>query len=79
LTNVLKHSSASEVELSLKENENVFIISIRDNGIGFEDYKVGENSFGLNNMKARAESIGFKIRINSTPAIGTEITLEIPK
>ena len=51
-------------------------MEITDNGKGFDEQQI-KNGNGLNNMRERAASIGAKIRIVSTTASGTRISLDM--
>ena len=82
LTNILKHSQASEATVMLRnetENEKKGLyIFITDDGKGFEMNKnimlaTGQKHFGLSGMKRRAALIGAKIIINSAKGDGTQI------
>ncbi len=84
LANVVKHSGASRVEVEIEFREKVVRFLIRDNGGGFNYEPVqtvqGAPSykFGLRNMLERAQLLQGKLRVNSAPGRGTEITLEVP-
>jgi PAS domain S-box-containing protein len=80
LTNVAKHSHATKVTITLKEQDGKITITIADNGIGF-DPLVGHKpletkGLGLISMKERAESINGKLSVKSSPGKGTRITIE---
>lgn len=73
LHNVLKHSRATRVEISISRREKSFQFCIHDNGVGFEpSQKFAGN--GLTNMKRRAEEIGGRIEIESVPGGGATVT-----
>ncbi len=79
LTNILKHSGATKVCVSLRKNGDVVNLQIEDNGIGFET----ENSFkpksglGLTGIAERAKMLNAQYKISSTPNSGTTISLQI--
>jgi PAS domain S-box-containing protein len=73
LNNILKHAHATEVRVKLGKDNGYIILSIWDNGRGFEQSQVPANHFGLKIMQERATSIGASLIINSTS--GTEIIL----
>lgn len=81
LNNVFKHSHATKVEVSIKEQPGQILILIRDNGIGFNLSglnKKPKSGFGLVDMKERADLIGANIQYLTNPSgVGTafEITL----
>ncbi|TCI85513.1 sensor histidine kinase [Tenacibaculum sp. M341] len=74
MTNVLKHSKASKVELDFHFDKNEVIISLKDNGIGFSEKEINRIN-GINNMKDRAKSIEQQLTINSSEK-GTLVTFE---
>ncbi len=78
VTNALRHSSASLIEVELKMDEKLLILNIKDNGCGFS--KSDENevlNFGLAGMKERADLAGGKLEIFSSHENGTEICCKI--
>jgi len=77
LHNIVKHSSASEVQVRVDFLQNQMIISVRDNGKGFSiDQSPGYGN-GLNNMQKRIENIGGTFKIDSEPGQGTGITITV--
>lgn len=74
--NVMKHSKAKNLWVSVK-NQNSFIhICIQDDGMGF--YKVsGDNHFGLQFMRERVTLLSGNIDMTSNER-GTSITIDIP-
>jgi signal transduction histidine kinase len=75
LHNVVKHSGAKKVQISLMMNENGFRIRIKDDGRGFDPVKLEFPGNGLVNMKKRMNDIGGEIMIRSIVGEGTEIEL----
>jgi signal transduction histidine kinase len=81
LNNVVKHAQATALKLSAELSESMLLISIQDNGIGFEkDVKSPvSRSLGLRTMSERMASIGGKVSIASSHSSGTTITLRVPR
>ncbi len=77
LTNVRKHSGATEVAISLHVNETCATLRVTDNGAGF-DPTVAADGFGLRSMKSRAAQIGGKLTVHSG-SDGTTVELEVPR
>jgi signal transduction histidine kinase len=80
LTNCGKHAKASEVCIVLGNNDGSrCVMSITDNGVGFDPVAlavVGASpGLGLISMRERAEFIGAKFIIESTPNHGTQIAI----
>ncbi len=64
IQNTLKHASATEINIEFSSVEERIILTIHDNGKGFDVNKLNEGS-GLNNMKSRCEEAFGKFRIES--------------
>jgi PAS domain S-box-containing protein len=74
VTNALRHSSASTIEVDLKMDKHFLVLKIKDNGCGF--FINNENevlNFGLAGMEERADLAGGKLEIFSSPKSGTEV------
>jgi signal transduction histidine kinase len=77
LHNVVKHSRATEVVITVGRTEKAFQFRIQDNGIGF-DPEARSSGNGLKNMKRRNQEIGGQLVIESAPGKGTVVTLSAP-
>ncbi|OEZ63549.1 type IV pili methyl-accepting chemotaxis transducer N-terminal domain-containing protein [Duganella sp. HH105] len=81
LSNVRKHSSASQVWVSLVDEQD-FTLSVRDNGHGFDPAaleSLGEAHVGINIMRERAQRIDAQLHLKSAPGAGTEVVLRLPR
>jgi len=80
LTNALKHSGASRIDLTLDMRAGRAALSVRDDGCGFEpdDPQVRANRLGLTSMRERADAAGAVLSIESHPGAGTTVRLEAP-
>ncbi len=79
INNIIKHSIANQVNITINSYLDDIQLIITDNGIGFDLTKVSTNGQGMNNINNRAKLIGGKISINSGINKGTTITISIPK
>ena len=75
INNAIKYSGGNEINVKLKKEENTLIISIEDNGIGFEKDKITFGN-GLENMKKRIKEVGGELEINSILEKGTYIKIK---
>ena len=78
LTNARRHSQASQVNVDLSQQDERVLLTIRDNGIGFDQAAVPEDRFGLRGLVERARLFGGRSEIRSQPGQGTEIWVELP-
>jgi signal transduction histidine kinase len=77
LTNIRKHSYARNVEIALKREGELVVLSFQDDGIGF-DQQTDSPGYGLGNMRERAEGLNAEIKIISEKSKGTSIDIRIP-
>lgn len=80
LTNIAKHADASEISVKIKSLNGELLMSITDNGTGFDSIKIGKQTgkYGLIGLKERVRLVGGKIIIDSTPGKGTHISVIVP-
>ena len=76
LTNVLKHAHAKEVTLIVFAENDRVVISLQDDGRGFDVNSTDPNRNGLRNMKDRARRLGSTIMIENAPGKGTHVRFE---
>ncbi|MBC7605627.1 MAG: sensor histidine kinase [Burkholderiales bacterium] len=77
LNNITKHANATSVCFNLKLDNDEFILSIKDNGIGFITEKTSYGN-GLRNMRSRLQAINGTWEIKSLLGKGTETYLSLP-
>ena len=82
LTNVAKHSQASQLKVSIRKIADTVHLVIADNGKSFEVERVlhakNNKRLGLIGMRERAEMTGGTFTVESAPGKGTTITVQIP-
>lgn len=79
LTNVIRHAQAAHVDIILEWQEEKIVIIIEDDGIGIDVQKARQSGqLGLIGMQERAEMLGGKLLVDSTPQVGTTLVVEIP-
>jgi signal transduction histidine kinase len=83
LTNIAKHAAADDVHIHLSYTDSVIMVTITDNGIGFDSQDVlgrdtRKRGFGIMGMQERVSTFGGRIDIRSRQGAGTQITIEIP-
>ena len=79
LNNALKHAKASEVDLSFQTDKESLILTIEDNGRGFDPALArSHGGMGISSMTERVEKIGGSLSIQSQIGGGTKISVSVP-
>jgi signal transduction histidine kinase len=78
LTNVVRHSEASEVRLSMQIQECRVRLTIADNGRGWSNGPQSEEMDGVINMRTRLKKLGGRFQITSKTGTGTVVSFEMP-
>lgn len=78
VSNTLRHSKASSLEVLLIKRDSLVILRVMDDGIGFDSEIEKTGSYGLQNMQERALEIGGSFKIVSVPNKGTRLEVKVP-
>lgn len=78
LSNVARHSQATRVRLSLEQEQEQIVLTIVDNGRGFDRMTVSSQSVGLLSMQERLEEIAGTFQLQSSVGQGTQIKVCYP-
>jgi signal transduction histidine kinase len=80
LSNVARHAACPQAWLNLKFNQGKVILSIQDNGVGFNSSEElrPPRGWGIAGMRERAESVGGSLRVHSAPGKGTLVEAVVP-
>ncbi len=78
LTNVAKHAKASRVSIVLSQWDTSLVLTVKDNGIGFDLNTHKAKSFGLLGIGERAAMVGGKAQITSAAGKGTTVRVSLP-
>ena len=84
LFNVVKHATVKRAQLSLHEHDEMMIVCVADDGIGFDIAHQGRlhrkiGGFGLTSIQERLSLFGGRLEIESQVGKGTSVTLTVPK
>ncbi len=77
LSNALRHSDGTEVEVRMTLEDRRVVLVVSDDGVGFRTDAVAEGR-GLVNLRRRAEAWGGGCRVESTPGQGTRVVWWVP-
>jgi len=78
LTNAVRHSGAATVSVVISRDDGSFVLEIEDDGKGFDPEATEGPGRGLGNLRARAQTLGADLDIDSEPGRGTRVRLVMP-
>jgi signal transduction histidine kinase len=78
VTNVVRHSQASRVQVIIRGGDGHLLISVSDDGRGFDQSRARRGN-GLANIQRRANEIGATVDLESRPGGGTTWTIQVRK
>ncbi len=79
LTNILRHSKATRVNIDFRVSSTTLELLVRDNGRGITDEEINHpQSFGIIGMKERVQSFNGTLMIHGIPQKGTVVHVTIP-
>ena len=82
LSNVARHAQAQQVLISLRIESGNLIVSIQDDGVGFQldacERSNGQSSLGLLGLRGRTEHSGGACKVTTAPGKGTTVRLQWP-
>ncbi|HZU14896.1 MAG TPA: GAF domain-containing sensor histidine kinase [Chloroflexota bacterium] len=79
LANVRSHADARQVLMTLHQRDRRIVLSIRDDGAGFDAAATGEGRHGIVGMRERARLLGGYLRIRTRGGMGTTVTASVPR
>jgi signal transduction histidine kinase len=80
LSNIARHAQASQAQVRLMKHENGLVLTVKDDGVGFDLDKRAPRiaTLGLVSMHERAHAAGGAVEIDSARSKGTEVRLTLP-
>ncbi len=79
LTNIARHSEATEVQITLGCKDGLLVLEVQDNGKGVTEKELrNSRSLGVLGMRERAEIFGGSLTINGIEGRGTSAVLQMP-
>jgi signal transduction histidine kinase len=78
ITNISKHAHARKVWLGLAVDAGEAVVTVRDDGVGFDTGAAAGSAFGLVGMRYRVEAAQGQLSVQSAPGHGTLIRMSLP-
>jgi signal transduction histidine kinase len=75
LTNAVRHAGAENVFLSIETKDDTVAVTVRDDGRGAVELRVGH---GLSGLRERIEGMGGKIEVEAQPGVGLTLRALLP-
>jgi signal transduction histidine kinase len=79
LSNALAHSQARNVWIDLVEEQTMLLLTVTDDGIGFDPLLDRAGHFGIAIMRERASAVGAQFFVDSSPNRGCKISVSLPR
>jgi PAS domain S-box-containing protein len=76
LNNIAKHAGARHAEIALDQDNGDCVMSVRDDGIGFDDKP--KTGLGMVTMRERSQAVGGRFEVQALPQRGTRLTVRVP-
>ncbi len=79
IQNSLKHADCTRIDVQVTDGNQQLLITVSDNGKGFDAKNVRSRGIGLKNMQRRVEDIGGLFNLQAEPGRGTLLEISIPE
>lgn len=77
IRNALRHAGAEHLEVSVARRGRTVVLTVRDDGIGFDLAQVRADSYGLRGLASLARDRGGRLDVTAAPGSGTVVRLEV--
>jgi signal transduction histidine kinase len=77
LNNIAKHARATRIMIELHVAGTNCVLSVSDDGAGFDPQALLQRGHGLTMMRERAQSVGGHLEVRAAPGKGTEILIRM--
>ena len=77
MNNIIKYSKANDVSFVLARNDTHILLTIADNGVGF-DTQLPRKGIGLHNIASRTDVYNGTLEIDSAPGNGCSMKIRFP-
>lgn len=78
LANALRHAQPAHVDVTVAPGADELVVEVRDDGCGFDPDQRRAQALGLIGMEERAQALGGRLEVSSTPTVGTTVRVVLP-
>lgn len=78
LTNCARHAQASEIRITIHGRQDAIVVTVQDNGVGFDPASESGRGLGLLGIQERVRELGGRVNVWSQPGRGTLLSAEVP-
>ncbi len=78
LANAIKHADSPSVDVRVEARPYEVVVEVADHGRGFDPALTRAGTFGLDSMRSRADEIGARLVLDSTPGKGAVVRVAVP-
>ena len=78
LENIARHADASHITLTLEVKPPHAVLTVSDDGRGFDPARASQDGLGLKGIREQAEMLGGRVEIASREGGPTSLRLEVP-
>ena len=78
LHNVVKHARASRALITVAVTDGTALLTVEDDGVGFDPGAIPPGHLGIEGMRVRAERTGGRLEVDAAPGRGTRIRASLP-
>ncbi|MEH6904396.1 sensor histidine kinase [Neobacillus drentensis] len=78
ISNTLRHAKANKLKVLMVKRDDLVILRIVDDGIGFDVNEMKAGSYGMQNMHERAVEVGGTLKVVSVKNQGTRLEVKVP-
>jgi len=79
IANSLRHGNPSNLRINLDYRDRVILLTVMDDGAGFDPSRLDRSGFGVSGMRQRIRALHGTFAITSTPDKGTTVKAEVPR
>jgi signal transduction histidine kinase len=77
INNVIRHANATQLHLRMTRDEGRLLLTVADNGVGFDKSQRPEGHIGIESMRERCAAIGASLEFHTAPGTGTIVRVSL--